>query len=685
MAFAHNRETTHKMSHRLLLAAVSAVALSSVAHAQSVNYGDLAAAFGEPVTTSVTGKPQRASDAAASLIIVTQDEIRRSPAKDVPGLLAAYAGIDVARWTAGHTDVNIRGGVRPANPSLLVLINGRQVYLDHYGYTSWTNLGIQLEDIQQIEVVKGPNSALFGFNAAAGVINIITVNPLQTQQAAATVEGGNAGHVRAAGSAALKLGDRIGVRLSAGYEQDHEYDQITAAALATPGTFAAKPERKEVSADVNVKIDDKTEASFTGSYAKSNSIFYGPNLALSEQNLITKSLGARVARDMGWGVLSAKVYQNWLATSYDGSFTGIPDATQKNRVLDAAVEALIRADSKNTFRVGLEYRVNTLRANPGYAGDTQYKVLSGSLMWDRQLSDIFTFTAAGRIDHLKLRQDGVNQPTVFTAADFDRSLTAWSFNSALLAKIDDNDTIRIAVGRGVLTPSLVLLAARLPLTIPGIPVPYIFSGNPKLDPSIVWNGEIGYIRTISHIGGALEVTGFYSRSEEVQSLPAFGATPAYAPPTYPFIANPAQNIGRYDSYGLEASLKGRLSKQWDWSLNYTWNKVDARIPGNTGTTFGYLISPETTTPEHKASVQTTFETGPWLVTGVARYISSSDQLFGSFSPVLYHINAHVSLDAKIAFRIGDHATFSVSGENLTNKAQTFASERRYRAALQAKF
>jgi iron complex outermembrane receptor protein len=60
---------------------------------------------------------------------------------------------------------------------LLVLLNGQQVYLDDLGRTQWYTLPVELDEIRQIEIVKGPNTALFGFNAASGVINIITYDP----------------------------------------------------------------------------------------------------------------------------------------------------------------------------------------------------------------------------------------------------------------------------------------------------------------------------------------------------------------------------------------------------------------------------------------------------------------------------------------------------------------------------
>jgi len=136
-----------------LLSSALLLSLPSASQAQSVNYVELEQMFGEPVTTSVTGKPQRISDAPAALTIITRDDIRRSPAHDIPGLLQAYAGVDIARWTGGQSDVAIRGGVQPFNPRLLVLVNGRQVYLDHFGLTNWAGLGVQLDEIQQIEIV----------------------------------------------------------------------------------------------------------------------------------------------------------------------------------------------------------------------------------------------------------------------------------------------------------------------------------------------------------------------------------------------------------------------------------------------------------------------------------------------------------------------------------------------------
>src|SRR5690349_11595257 len=155
---------------RVLISAAVLLGSSSLVQAQSIDYGTLEETFGEPVTTSATGSPQRASDAPVSMEIITQDDIRRSGADNIPDILQFIAGIDVRRYSSAQADVAVRGYNQANSPRLLVLINGRQVYLDEYGYTPWQALPIQLDDIRQIEVVRGPNSALFGFNAVGGVV-----------------------------------------------------------------------------------------------------------------------------------------------------------------------------------------------------------------------------------------------------------------------------------------------------------------------------------------------------------------------------------------------------------------------------------------------------------------------------------------------------------------------------------
>src|ERR1035438_6027048 len=191
--------------------------------AQSIDYGATEQVFGEPITTSVTGSPQRASDVPATMEIITADEIRRSGARDIPGVLRHVAGIDVLQWRNDDADVAVRGLNQANSPRLLVLIDGRQVYADFYGYTPWTAVPIELAEIRQIEVVKGPNSALFGFNAVGGVINIVTYNPLYDRVNSESASVGTQGLAEASAVATLKLHNIGGMRISAGARSNDDF------------------------------------------------------------------------------------------------------------------------------------------------------------------------------------------------------------------------------------------------------------------------------------------------------------------------------------------------------------------------------------------------------------------------------------------------------------------------------
>ncbi|WP_041390525.1 TonB-dependent receptor plug domain-containing protein [Sphingobium chlorophenolicum] len=663
------------------------MAVPGMAHAQSVNYSELEGMFREPVTTSVTGKPQRASEAPAALIIVTREDIRRSPAHDIPGLIQAYAGIDVARWTAGHSDIAVRGGVLPFNPRLLVLVNGRQVYLDHYGMTNWDGLGVQLAEIQQIEVVKGPNSALFGFNAASGVINIITVNPLHSQQVTMSAGMGTEGQRFASGAASVKLAEALGVRLSAGYESSDELDGLPASPLASQiSPISHDPRHKEVTAELYAKPGERTDGSISITHSDNQRMEVVPFLFTVSSHYRFTSLGARISRDTGWGVLSAHVFQNW---SDIGGLVAF-----HNKVLATSADALVRAGRANTVRLGIEYRSNRFKSKPGYPGATQYNVYAANGMWETRFSDAATFTIAARIDHLELQQMGiVNQPTIFTNADFDRSITEWSFNSALLLKLDEGNSIRLAVGKGIQAPSLFAFGARLDFPIRGTPLSAVSSGNPHINPAKIWSAEIGFTHMLGD-KGRFEMTAFYNRTSDVMSNSSYTTPPRATPPAYPFILFTADNVGTFEAYGLEASASGQLSPDWHWSLNYTWTRAKQHIAGNADGQFTRPLALDSATPEHKVKAQLSYEHGPWLATVAARYTSATRQLV-TLAPApsgplrLIDVDDSLAVDAKLALRIKEGLTFAVAGENLTGADGAYLSpvpaERRLRASLQVDF
>lgn len=167
--------------------------------------------------TSAAKRPQRVADTAAAIYVITQEDIRRSGARTVADLMRLVPGVDVGSVDGNSSAISIRGfSTRLAN-SVLVLVDGRAVYLSAFGGVMWDQLLEPLDTIERIEVVRGPGGAVWGANAVNGVINIITKDPSRTADSAAYAAIGTDGM-----DARLRIGGGAGAsrfRLSANGRQ----------------------------------------------------------------------------------------------------------------------------------------------------------------------------------------------------------------------------------------------------------------------------------------------------------------------------------------------------------------------------------------------------------------------------------------------------------------------------------
>ena len=141
--------------------------------------------------TSVSKRTQKVADAAAAVFVITQEDLRRSGATSIPEALRLVPGLEVARIDENKWAIGSRGFNGRFDNKLLVLIDGRSVYTPLFSGVYWNVQDVMLEDIDRIEVIRGPGATLWGANAVNGVINIITKKAKVTQGAVVTAGGGN--------------------------------------------------------------------------------------------------------------------------------------------------------------------------------------------------------------------------------------------------------------------------------------------------------------------------------------------------------------------------------------------------------------------------------------------------------------------------------------------------------------
>lgn len=167
-------------------------------------------------------REQRISDAPSNVYVITDEDIRQSGSPDLPTVLRRIPGMEVIQMTGADFDVSVRGDNQLRANKLLVLVDGRSIYIDVQGELLWKAIPVTLPEIKRIEVLKGPASALYGFNAFDGVVNIITKKADEMKGATLQFGGGAYGTISSAAIYA-NTHKKLSYRLSYGHDQNQQW------------------------------------------------------------------------------------------------------------------------------------------------------------------------------------------------------------------------------------------------------------------------------------------------------------------------------------------------------------------------------------------------------------------------------------------------------------------------------
>src|SRR5437773_2594824 len=196
--------------------------------------------LGETVVVTASKVESTLIDAASTMSVVTSDVLSSTPAQNYGDLLRSVPGVNVIQLSARDVNITNRQATSTLSNSHLVLLDGRSLYLDFFGLVLWDFLPNNLADIKQIEVIRGPASAVWGANALTGVVNILTKSPREAPGASVTFNGGflnrDAGSTGGMGAGGLfgenatvaqAPNDRWSYRVSAGYFNSDAFPRPT--------------------------------------------------------------------------------------------------------------------------------------------------------------------------------------------------------------------------------------------------------------------------------------------------------------------------------------------------------------------------------------------------------------------------------------------------------------------------
>jgi iron complex outermembrane receptor protein len=585
--------------------------------------------------TSVSKRPEERFQTAAAVYVITGDEIRRSGAKSIPELLRMVPGVDVARVDASQWAVGIRGFTSTLSRAQLVLIDGRSVYSPLFAGTYWDVQDVPLEDVERIEVIRGPGGSLWGANAVDGIINIITRSAKDTTGGVVSAGGGNqergfgsgryggdlgtTGHYRVWG----KYFDRAAEFNNAGdgYDAWHLYH----------GGFRSD---WDLPAASTLSVQGALYSGHAGRLTTATS-YDLPYLRTIEANddLSGGYLSSKWTRPLReHSELSVQVY-------FDRTNRGEPTFTENRDTFDLDGQYQTDLPGRQSLVTGVGYRISRSRAS-GLPTVAFRPPTRTDNLWSGFVED----TIEAIPGSLKL--------TLGTKLEHnDYSGFEWQPTGRIGWSVSPSHFLWAAFSRPVRTPSrvdedLALTGATSATT----PVFIRISGNPSFESERTEVIEAGY-RFRSSERLLFFATAFRSHSNDLESIEA-GA---------PFLESGREIVPYVFANGIEGTVAGaeitadaQLSSRWLARAGYAFldMKLQAR-PGSSDTT---TSSAAGSTPRHVVTVSSSW-TLPrsFLANGCYRWVADRPT---------QHVPAYSELDLRVSRRVGAHLDLAVVGESL---------------------
>ncbi len=649
--------------------------------------------YEEQIVVTASKSEEELVNAPAAVSVITAETIQNSPATNMGELLRTVPGVNVTQVSARDINITSRGATSTLATSQLALVDGRSIYLDFFGMVMWDLVPTNPNDIRQIEVIRGPASAVWGANAMTGVVNVITKTPREMARehgSSLTIDFG--GFDRKVGSSspgagslfsinashAQAVNDKVSFKVSAGYLSQ---DPLPRPAGTIPNSFrtpyppyvntgTAQP---KVDARVDYELTDRARLSFSGGYAATEGIIHtgiGPFDVNSGSGLTylsgRYSKGARKVA-VFTNILNGDA-TNLLTVGATGRPIGLAFDT---KTVDVEAGDARTVANRHLLTYGGNYRHNTFDISLAPAGDDRNE--GGAYVQDEIfLNDTFRWVVGGRLDKFSSIENAVFSPRTTFMIKPDKAQTIRvSFNRAFRAPSFINNNIDTAIinqlNLGLINPALNGVLYNFPIRA---------VGGPDLTQETMTAFELGYTGVVRK-RATLTAAVYWNKTDDAiffTQIARYGA--ANPPPGWPLPAvvleglaaagSPLpsafsyRNLGTVKDRGVELGVDAAVNRDVNVFANYSYQREP--------TVEGFALSEINLPPKNRFNVGFNFSHQRLLGNLAVSYTDEAfwqDVLDARFAGTT---DAYTLVNGAFGVRwAGDRLTTSIKVTNLGNK------------------
>jgi len=579
------------------------------AAAQEPQDPDRPIAFEEQLVVTASRTDQQLVNAPASISLITTETIQNSPGTNIGDLLRAVPGINVAQLSARDVNLTARGATSTLATSQLALVDGRSVYLDFFGMVMWDLVPTNANEIKQIEVIRGPASAVWGANAMSGVVNVITLSPRELaagggssltigagffDRDATGQDNGTGGLFYVNGTHAQAVNDKWSYKLSAGY---FSQDPLPRPTGTIPNSFNTPyppyansgTSQPKFDARVDYELADSAKLIFSGGVAGTEGIIHsgiGP-FDINSGSRLTYLSGRyqKGGRHIGFftNILNGDAV-NFLSRDVTGALLPMSFDTT---TFDIEASDLKTFGTRHVLSYGGNYRHNSFDISIAPNGDNRNE--GGAYVQDEIfLADKFRWVVGGRLDKFSSIDNAVFSPrtTLMYKPSLNQTVRL-SFNRAFRAPSYINNNLDVAllnqVNLGAISPALSAFV-----------FPFRAVGNPDLEQETMTAYEIGYTGVLSRRATVTAAVYWNHTTDAIFFTPVAYYSAANPPATWPpqiptfalnFIPPPGlpavftyQNLGTVNDKGIELGVDGVVNRYLNVNVNYSY-QADPDVEG----------------------------------------------------------------------------------------------------------